>query len=117
LSLCLQDPLANLLGAGDPAAAPAAAAATVPVFSQEGLSISFAVTPLAGQPGAVDITATYSNDGLDDVADFNLQVRGSAAPVNDPASIAVLGNHCSKCSSSKHSCKARWVNGRLFTCV
>uniref|UniRef100_A0A383VEJ1 AP-1 complex subunit gamma n=1 Tax=Tetradesmus obliquus TaxID=3088 RepID=A0A383VEJ1_TETOB len=69
------DPLANLLGAGAPAAArpAAAAAATVPVFNQEGLSISFAVTPLPGQPGAVDIIASYSNAGLDDVADFNLQ--------------------------------------------
>jgi AP-1 complex subunit gamma-1 len=77
--VCLQDPLANLLGAGAPAAA---AAATVLVFNQEGLSISFAVTPLPGQPGAVDITATYCNAGLDDVADFNLQVGSSARPTS-----------------------------------
>lgn len=89
----LQDPLANLLGAGAPAAArpAAAAAATVPVFNQEGLSISFAVTPLPGQPGAVDIIASYSNAGLDDVADFNLQVRSSTEPVSSTASSAASG--------------------------
>jgi hypothetical protein len=57
----------------------------VHVFNQEGLSISFAVTPLPGQPGAVNITATYSNAGLDDVADFNLQVGNAAGTRAGPA--------------------------------
>jgi hypothetical protein len=91
LLVCLQDPLANLLGTGTPSAA---AAATVPVFSQEGLSISFAVTPLPGQPGAVDITATYSNAGLDDVADFNLQV-GSRIASNQATASTPVASICS----------------------
>lgn len=78
----MQDPLAQLLGGGGTSAAPAAAAALAAssqphqmvVFDQDGLRITFDVfaTP-GGAPGAVTVASAATNNGLDDIADFNLQ--------------------------------------------
>jgi hypothetical protein len=83
----LQDPLSQLLsGSAAAAAAPAAAPSSsqMVVFDQDGLRVTFNVTPVPGVPGATAVQAVAVNSGLDDVTEFNLQVRcpvgGGAEP-------------------------------------
>lgn len=54
---------------------------SVTVFEKDGVSVSFAFAKPPGQPGAVDIAATYSNAGPSPVTGFTLQVHQSLCRV------------------------------------
>lgn len=43
------------------------------VLDQDGLRITFDVSPTPGVPGGATISARTANNGLDDLTDFNLQ--------------------------------------------
>lgn len=63
------DALAGIVGTG-----PAAVAAhTVTAFSNDALTLSFAVTPVPGSPGTVDILATCSNNTAQPITNFVMQ--------------------------------------------
>lgn len=72
----MQDPLTQLLGDVATPSLPAQAAASsqMVVMDQDGVRLVFEVSPVAGMPGSTTIQATATNSGLDDLADFNLQV-------------------------------------------
>lgn len=67
----LQDSLGNLLG-GTTTTAPSHP--TITVFDKHGIVVSFSFAKPAGQPEVTHITATYINNGVTPVTDFNLQV-------------------------------------------
>lgn len=69
--------MADLLGGGAAAAASPAAPSgrhQLVVYDQEGLRVSFDVAAVPGEAGVTAIQALAVNSGLDDLADFNLQV-------------------------------------------
>eukprot|EP00877_Chromochloris_zofingiensis_P004784 jgi/Chrzof1/14306/Cz08g32120.t1 len=64
------DSLGNLLG-GTTTTAPSHP--TITVFDKHGIVVSFSFAKPAGQPEVTHITATYINNGVTPVTDFNLQ--------------------------------------------
>jgi len=43
------------------------------VLDQDGLRLTFDVSPVPGVPGSTTVQASATNSGLDDLTDFNLQ--------------------------------------------
>jgi hypothetical protein len=70
-----------------PAAAPGQGADLL-VFEGDGVTIRFSCRAAPAPPGGTDVIATCSNSGLDDITDFNLQVRAALEAMSNSLTAA-----------------------------